>query len=242
MRTLRAAVDSVVVTTETPAAVLWDMDGTLVDTEPYWMVAERELVLEHGGVWSAADGLALVGQGLEHSAASLQSRGVTLSVAEIIDQLTHRVLEQATVDIPWRPGARELLIAVKQAGIRTALVTMSMRPLAEHVSGALGEPLFDVIVTGGDVEHPKPHPDPYERAAVLLDVNIADCVALEDSAPGLASATAAGAVTIGIPAHVELAEDPRYTLWPTLKGRTLDDLVSEFQSRRQQPGRHREFA
>ncbi len=218
-------------TFESPAAVLWDMDGTLVDTEPYWMVAEQELVSSHGGKWSPEDGLALVGQGLEHSAAAMQSRGVDLTIEQIIDWLTQRVLSQTIAKLPWRPGALELVLATRAAGIPTALVTMSMKPLAEHIAKASGQPLFDVIVTGDDVEHPKPHPEAYERAARLLGVEIDACVAIEDSIPGLASASSSGAVTIGVPAHVDLVESPEYTLWPTLDGRTIDDVLTLFRTR-----------
>ncbi len=218
------AVDSDVVTRQIPAAVLVDMDGTLVDTEPYWMSAESDLVHSHGGTWTAQDGLTLVGQGLEVSAAILQSRGVDLSPSQIIDHLTERVLAQAKDAIPWRPGALELLGSLRTAGIPLALVTMSMRTLAEHIVHATAEPLFELIVSGDDVENPKPHPEPYLRAAQLLGVEITECVAIEDSVPGLASAVAAGAIAVGVPAHIELLPSDAYTLWPTLAGRTVDDI------------------
>ena len=211
-------------TRQFPAAVLVDMDGTLVDTEPYWMTAERELVYAHGGTWTAEDGLTLVGQGLENSAAVLQSRGVDLSIAEIIDHLTERVLAQTKTDIPWRPGALELLGALRSAGIPIALVTMAMRPLAEHIVYSSEEPLVELIVSGGDVENPKPHPEPYLRAAQLLGIDITECVAIEDSLPGLASAVASGATVVGVPAHIHLPPSDSYTLWPTLAGRTVGDI------------------
>lgn len=211
-------------TSQPPAAVLVDMDGTLVDTEPYWMSAERELVYAHGGTWTAEDGLTLVGLGLKHSAAILQSRGVNLTVKQIVDHLTERVLAQTVTQIPWQPGALELLGALRNAGIPLALVTMSMRPLAEHVAHAREKPLFELIVSGDDVENPKPHPEPYLRAAELLGVEITECVAIEDSIPGLASAVASGAAVVGVPAHVTLPPSEEYTLWPTLAGRTVDDI------------------
>lgn len=211
-------------TRQFPAAVLVDMDGTLVDTEPYWMSAERDLVLAHGGTWTAEDGLTLVGQGLEASAMVLQSRGVDLSTAQIIDHLTERVLAQAREEIPWRPGAIELLGSLRGAGIPLALVTMSMRALADHIVNATGEVLFDLIVSGDDVENPKPHPEPYLRAARLLGVEITDCVAIEDSIPGLASAVASGATVVGVPAHIDLPPSEAYTLWPTLASRTVRDI------------------
>ncbi len=222
------SLDSDVVTSASPAAVLWDMDGTLVDTEPYWLSAERELVAAYGGVWSVEDGLSLVGSGLQHSAGVLRGRGVDLDEGQIIDWLTKRVLAQALDTIPWRPGVRDLVLGLHEAGIPQSIVTMSMRPLAEHIAHAFETPVFDAIVTGGDVEHAKPHPQAYLRAAELLGVDVRDTLAIEDSLPGLASATASGAVVIGVPAHVDLPPSASYTLWPTLEGRTVTDLTDRF--------------
>ncbi|TPW93189.1 HAD family hydrolase [Protaetiibacter mangrovi] len=192
------------------------MDGTLVDTEPYWMVAEHELVAEWGGTWTHEDGLQLVGQGLWSSALVFQSRGVGLEPQQIIDQLTDRVLTQIAVHVPWRPGARELLAEVRDAGIPTALVTMSIRRMADRIAAALehelGGAAFEVVVAGDEVEHPKPYPDAYLRAAELLAVPIRDCVAIEDSEPGVAAAVASGATTFAVPFHVPLPASPAYTL------------------------------
>ena len=201
------------------------MDGTLVDTEPYWMSAQVDLVRSYGGQWSHEDGLTLVGSGLWHSARVFQGRGVTMTEDEIIDHLTDKVIEQLVeLGIPWRPGARELLTELREAGVRTGLVTMSISRMAHHVADRLGFEGFDVVVSGDDVTHSKPHPEPYLRAAQLLEVDIADCVAIEDSEPGIASASAAGAVTIGVPFMVSIPESSEYTLWPTLDGRTVAHL------------------
>ena len=214
-----------------PAAVLWDMDGTLVDTEPYWMSAESALVTSYGGTWSHEDGLQLVGSGLWHSARILQAKGVDLGEQEIIDLLTQHVTDKLVDDgIPWRPGARELLLGLRDAGIKTGLVTMSLSSMAHHVADRLGFVGFDVVVGGDDVTHSKPHPEPYLKAADLLGVNIADCCALEDSEPGIASASASGAVTVGVPFMIDIAESPEYTLWPTLAGRTVADISALFLS------------
>jgi HAD superfamily hydrolase (TIGR01509 family) len=208
------------------------MDGTIVDTEPYWMRAETLLVESFGGTWSHEDALALVGQGLWHSARLLQARGVALAEDEIIQGLTHSVMEQIRVAVPWRPGAMELLAELRAAGIPTALVTMSLRSLAELVVESMSFPAFDAIVSGDDVTHAKPHPEPYLRGAELLGVAVADCVALEDSEPGLASAVASGAVSIGVPHMVPIPESDGHTLWPTLAGRTLHDLFGVFAAAR----------
>jgi HAD superfamily hydrolase (TIGR01509 family) len=208
-----------------PAAVLWDMDGTLVDTEPYWMAAEKELVGSFGGTWTHEDGLALVGSGLWHSAAVLQGRGVDLTDDQIIDHLTDRVMEQIENSVPWRPGALELLAAVREAGIPMVLVTMSIHRMAVHVASKMPFDAFQHIVSGDTVTHSKPHPEPYLRAAELLGVDAADCVAIEDSVTGIASAVASGAVSIGVPLHSPLTEDNGYAVWQTLAGRTVDDLA-----------------
>jgi len=208
------------------------MDGTLVDTEPYWMTAETELVTSFGGTWSAQDGLTLVGSGMHQSASILRSRGVDLELDDIVDRLVARVRELTSREIPWRPGARELIAHIQSAGIQTALVTMSMKPLADHIAEALPGSGFDAIVTGGDVQNPKPHPEPYLRAADLLTVEASDCVAIEDSLPGLQSAVDSGAVVIGVRAHVPLTPAPSYTLWTTLKDVTVDDIARLFAQRR----------
>ena len=207
------------------------MDGTLVDTEPYWMSAESALVTSYGGSWSHEDGLQLVGSGLWHSARILQAKGVDLGEKEIIDLLTEHVTNKLVDDgIPWRPGARELLLELRDAGIKTGLVTMSLSSMAHHVADRLGFVGFDVVVGGDDVTHSKPHPEPYLTAADLLGVNIAECFALEDSEPGIASASASGAVTVGVPFMIDLAESTEYTLWPTLAGRTVADITALFAS------------
>jgi HAD superfamily hydrolase (TIGR01509 family) len=217
------------VTIHQPAAVLWDMDGTLVDTEPYWMAAEIALVESYGGSWTHEDAIQLVGSGLWHSARVLQSRGVELTEDEIISALTDRVLEQVALRVPWRSGSLELLAELRERGIPTALVTMSIRRMAQIVADAVGFRAFEAIVAGDDVTHSKPHPEPYERAAELLGVSPRDCIAIEDSEPGVASAVAAGAVVIAVPLHIPIGESADYAVWQGVAGRTVDDLFNHFQ-------------
>ena len=212
-----------------PAAVLWDMDGTLVNTEPYWISAETELIESFGGSWTHEEALQLVGSGLFQSATIIKAKGVDLPELEIIDILTDRVLEQLVeFGIPWRPGARELLTELRAEGIPTALVTMSIGRMAHHVADRLGFVGFDAVVSGDDVANSKPHPESYLRGAELLGVDPAHCVAIEDSEPGIRSAAAAGAVVIGVPFMVDLPEDVAHVLWPTLHGRSVADLVGAF--------------
>ncbi|HET7414249.1 MAG TPA: HAD family hydrolase [Arthrobacter sp.] len=212
-------------------AVLWDMDGTLVDTEPYWIQGEMELVAAHGGSWSEEQAEALVGQSLVFSSGILQEAGVKLSSRQIIDHLLGHVVQSVRKEIPWRPGARELLAELKATGIRCALVTMSEKPLAEEIRSQLPEGTFDFLVTGDMVDQGKPHPEPYERALRLMQQTVPaatadNVVALEDSLPGVTSAQAAGLVTVGIPHFIPLPGDSGRTHWDTLAGRTVADLES----------------
>jgi HAD superfamily hydrolase (TIGR01509 family) len=208
-----------------PRAVLIDLDGTVVDTEPFWMRAETALVVRAGGTWSPEQALTLVGSGLADSARILQQQGVRLGVEEIIDALTDDVVRDLSGAPPWRPGALELLQELREAGVPTALVTMSVRRMAEAVAAAIPFPAFDVIVSGDDVDRPKPHPDAYLHAAELLGVDPRDAVAIEDSPTGLASAVAARTIAVGVPHLVPLPEGD-WTLWPTLEGRGVADLAA----------------
>jgi HAD superfamily hydrolase (TIGR01509 family) len=211
------------------------MDGTLVDTEPGWMAAETALLARFGRPWTRQQALALVGFGLEDSAAVLQEHGVLRSVPEIIDTLTDSVVDGLRMHVPWRPGALELLAELRKAAVPTALVTMSIRRMAEAIAAAVPFRAFDVVVSGSDVAHQKPHPDPYLRAAAQLGVDVTAAVAIEDSPPGLASAVASGAATIGVPHVVPLPDGPAWTLWPTLAGRTVADLAAVLALRAARP-------
>lgn len=208
------------------------MDGTIVDTEPYWMSAEEGLVARFGGSWTHEDAMTLVGSGLERSALILQQHGVELGADEIIAELTEIVMTRISESVPWRPGARELLRALRDAGVPSALVTMSIGVMAEHVRSFIPFDAFDVVVSGDSVANAKPHPEAYLRAADLLGVDIADCVAIEDSLPGVTSAAASGAVTIGVPHLLSLDDSPATVLWPSLDGRGNDDIARAFSTHR----------
>ncbi len=181
------------------------MDGTLVDTEPHWMAAEHALVARHGGTWTHEDALGLVGSDLLDAAAVLQQHGVDLPAQEIVELMLDEVVAGVRTSVIWQPGVRELLAALREAGIPCALVTMSYRRFADAVLSHVPEGTFAVVVTGDDVERGKPHPEAYLRAARELGVEPGDCVAIEDSPPGIASAMAAGARTLGVEHMVPVA-------------------------------------
>lgn len=207
------------------------MDGTLIDSEPYWLDAEIALVQSFGGRWTQEQGLTLVGSGLWDSAAALQHAGVDLELREIIDRLSADVRARLVEHVPWRPGAREMIASMLDAGIPTALVTMSFREnaltISEAISREIGREAFSVVVAGDDVTEPKPNPEPYLTAADHLGIDIAHAVAFEDSVFGAASAYSAGALTIGIPLHIEIPDSYIHVRWDSMVGKTLEDIASE---------------
>lgn len=207
------------------------MDGTLIDSEPYWLDAEIALVQSFGGHWTQEQGLTLVGSGLWDSAAALQHAGVDLELREIIDRLSVDVRARLVEHVPWRPGAREMIASMLDAGIPTALVTMSFREnaltISEAISREIGREAFSVVIAGDDVTEPKPNPEPYLTAADHLGVDIAHAVAFEDSVFGAASAYSAGALTIGIPLHIEIPDSYIHVRWDSMEGKTLEDIAAE---------------
>lgn len=213
-----------------PAAVLWDMDGTLTDTEPYWQAAEARLAAQFGKEWTHADQLALVGMDLIDAAREVIAKtGMPLEPEEIVHRLLVDVVEQTRAAVPWRAGARELLAALQSAGVPCALVTMSWTSLAQAVIEQLPEGTFDVVVTGDIVTHGKPHPEPYLTAATMLGVSPSQCVAIEDSRTGVASARGAGVPTLGVENLQQLSPEPGLVITTTLAGLTPEDLVPLFE-------------
>jgi HAD superfamily hydrolase (TIGR01509 family) len=208
-----------------PAAVLWDMDGTLVDTEPYWMASEHELVDSFGGTWTDEDAKSIIGFDLLDAAVVIRERGgVDLEPEEIVERLLDGVVARVRENVPWRPGARRLLSELNAMGVPCALVTMSWARLVDAIVEALAPITFQAVVTGDAVEHGKPHPEPYQLAAERLGVDPVQCVAIEDSPPGVESATAAGCVVVAVPNIVPIEPAPRRFIVPTLKAIEPGDL------------------
>ena len=212
------------------AAVLWDMDGTLVDTEPYWIEAEFALAEKYGGSWSAEHALELVGNDLvesgryirEHMFAGVE---VDLEPSEIVEQLLDRVVAMVEQAVPWRPGAVELLASLREAGVPCALVTMSYRRFVSPILAHLPADTFDAVITGDAVTRGKPHPEPYLKAAAELEVDPGECLAIEDSNTGVRSAEAAGCTVLVVPNHVPVLPGERRIFRDTLVGVSHSDLL-----------------
>jgi HAD superfamily hydrolase (TIGR01509 family) len=208
-----------------PAAVLWDMDGTLVDTEPYWIDAEFALAERYGGTWSREHALNLVGNDLIESGRYIREHmGIDLEPSLIVEELLDRVIAAVERSVPWRPGAVELLASLQEHGVPCALVTMSYRRFVAPVLAALPEGSFAQVVTGDAVLHGKPHPEPYLKAARALGVDPADCVAIEDSNTGARSAETAGCRVLVVPNHVPVLPGDRRMFAESLSGLGVADL------------------
>jgi HAD superfamily hydrolase (TIGR01509 family) len=185
------------------------MDGTLVDTEPYWIAAEYALVESFGGVWHDDHARALVGSALIDSASYIREHGgVDLDPAVIVQRLLDDVVRAAQDSIPWRPGARDLLADLAAHGVPCALVTMSYSRLAATMTDQLPVGTFATVVTGDQVNDGKPHPEAYLTAIHRLGAIAARCVAIEDSPTGVASAEAAGALVVAVPHTVPIPPAP----------------------------------
>ena len=216
-----------------PQAVLWDYDGTQADTEPLWIAAEFEVIEGTlGKSWSMAHAEQLVGSDLIDSASYILATIGRSDLPPIwmVEQLLGRVVAQLKTadDLPWRPGALELLAGLRADGMPCALVSASYRVLLDAVLERLPEGSFAVSVGGDEVTQGKPHPEPYERACALLGVDARSCVVLEDSATGARSGNAAGAVVVGIPHVVAIPPAPRRVTVPSLDGLDPDRLATLF--------------
>jgi HAD superfamily hydrolase (TIGR01509 family) len=206
-------------------AVLFDLDGTMVDTEPYWIAAEFALVACFGGQWSQSHAEALVGRPLLVSAAYIREHGgVDLDPPEIVRRLLASVIAESRRHTPWKPGVLDLIGELRTLGVPCAMVTMSYRPLAMTIAEQLPEGTFGAIVTGDEVRNGKPDPEAYLTAAERLGVDIRQCVAIEDSPTGAASAQAAGCAVIGVPSHTALPPAPGRTVLASLEGIRHADL------------------
>ncbi|SDU31024.1 HAD family hydrolase [Gordonia westfalica] len=223
-----------------PAAVLWDMDGTLLDSEPIWEIAMTELAAHHGIAMTPQLRESTLGNSLPDALAKLhdavgipaEDRDPAADGRRTLDRVTELFQE----GLPWRPGALEALELIAGAGIPMALVTNTVREAADVALGTIGRHRFATTVCGDEVAVGKPAPDPYMRAAELLGLPTADCLAVEDSPTGAEAATAAGCPTLVVESAAPVQRGPLRVFRRSLVGMGLDD-VTEAWTGRLQPDR-----
>jgi HAD superfamily hydrolase (TIGR01509 family) len=212
-------------TSPNPAALLVDMDGTLLDSEKVWDVALDDLAAWLGGRLTHEARVAMIGSNLARSVGLVHADlGVQADEGASAGYLLDRAEVLFRTDLVWKPGARELLAQCREAGLPVALVTSTVRRLTEIALSTMGRELFTVSVCGDEVARPKPAPEPYLRAAELLGVAPGACVAIEDSPTGVASAEAAGCAVIAVPSETEVHPAPATWVRDSLVGLTLAEL------------------
>lgn len=174
-------------------AVLWDHDGTLVETEPYWIAAEMELADLHGITWTEEDAIQCVGSPMRESARRMQAAGVQMEIDPIVEWLVDRVVVMMDEQgIHWLPGVRELFEECAANNIPCAVVSNAWRKVVEKTVSGLPAGVVKFILAGDEMIVAKPDPWPYAHAASVLGVDPENCVAIEDSLAGTLSAEAAG--------------------------------------------------
>ena len=188
-----------------PAAILFDHDGTLVDTEPVWAAAKVALAAEFGDTWTEQDTLDCLGLSMKFTLDRLRERGVDLPDEQINERLVAKVREAlAHQQVEFLPGIERFLTQVRDAQIPAAIVTNATTSIAQRTADAAPEGTFSVVIGNDETTHPKPDPQPYLLAAQRLGVEPSRCVALEDSPSGVRSATAAGMKVIVVPGELEV--------------------------------------
>jgi len=215
-----------------PDAVLWDMDGTLVDSEKLWTTSLHDTARWLGGALSPAAREAVVGGDMPRTLATLfDDLGLPhdaerMAAAERF--LNDRTAELFAGGLSWRPGAQEALRLLDHLGWPTALVTNTERALTEAALDSIGREHFAVSVCADEVPFGKPDPDLYLRAAELLGVAPARCLAIEDSPSGALAAQRAGAAVLVVPCDVPVPGGPGRVLRPSLVGLTRADLQASY--------------
>jgi HAD superfamily hydrolase (TIGR01509 family) len=200
-------------------AVLFDMDGTLLDSEKLWDVALDDLVDWLGATLTPELRAQMVGSSLGRSIALVHANLDIHADPEASSAFLIGRMEQlfATGSV-WCPGAQDLLQSVQSAGLRAALVTSTHRRLTEIALDTIGRQYFGATVCGDEVGHTKPNPEPYLTACAKLGARPANCVVIEDSPVGVAAGHAAGCLVVAVPNQVPIGPAPGRIVLPSLVG------------------------
>ena len=205
------------------------MDGLSVDTEPMWLQTEVELANEYGADWSLADQAHCLGGPMSKVGIHLADKSNRPDLAEwFSDEMVRRMAQRCSQGVGFMPGVEVLLNEILELGIPVGLVSASPRPIVDAVLNGLGKSYYQFSISASDVSRSKPFPDPYLLAADKLNVEISECIVLEDSATGVASATAAEAYVVAVPHLVPIDAEPRRIVLKTLENVTVALLKEKF--------------
>jgi len=209
-------------------AVLFDMDGTLVDSEKLWDISLAALYEQLGGRLTPEVRAALVGGSAEDTILTVYT-DLGLEMDPVAMEDSSRWLHDYTAqlferDLPWCEGAQELLEALAAEGVPLALVTNTQRALTDQALKSIGSQHFSATICGDEVPRGKPAPDLYLRAAELLDLQSEFCLAIEDSVTGSAAAESAGCPVLVVPNDVAVPMGPRRHQVDSLADVDVDDL------------------
>jgi hypothetical protein len=219
-------------------AVLFDMDGLFIDSEPDWHAAESEMMRSNGYDWTPEDQLNSLGGPLhrvtEYMSACLKGAKTPEQLAVLI---VTEMKRRMSGKVSFMPGALEFSRELGRAGVAQALVSASPRPIVDAVLTGMTEKHFKCSVAAGDIERTKPYPDPYLYAAKLLNVDIEGCIIFEDSPTGLEAARASGAFVVAIPHLVQVPEEPRLKIVKSFSDVSLVNLQTWFEINQRELGR-----
>jgi HAD superfamily hydrolase (TIGR01509 family) len=214
-------------------AVLWDMDGTLIDSEPLWIEQERLLMERVGATWSHEDAIHCVGGPMARVDAYMRSKlpsdiQESFQPLDLTNQLLQLMEKRLSQNVSFTPGAHTLVHEMKTANLPLALVSASSRPLMDAALKSIGSYLFDVTISDNDVTNSKPDPEGYVKAAEALGVDIARSLIIEDSITGMSAAIASGAFVIGLPHVARLPHGEKVIHHPSLDGLTMRAISELF--------------
>ena len=209
-------------------AVLFDMDGLTIDSEPQWLEAEIELTAPYGYLWTVEDQALCLGGPLS-KVGSYMSEVTKAEDGEYFRQEIIKLMAaKVSKKTSFMPGARELMESLHLANIPMALVSASPRLIVDAALSNFEDIPFTATISADDVKNTKPDPEGYLRAAELLNVNIRNCLILEDSATGVTAARASGARVIAVPHLVKIENDSQTKVISSLTQLNLDQLKEYF--------------
>ena len=209
------------------SAILFDMDGTLIDSEPLWLEAEIEIMEELGCNWDQQDQINCLGGPIDKTENYMQDRSNNIKPFGYFTEKLDDVMEKKlSTKLNLIPNALEIINDCKRSELKIALVTASSGRLMKAVLKRFPVGIFDAVVSYDDVKRSKPDPEPYLLAAKTLGVDITNCVVLEDSLTGVQSGLSAGAQVVGIPHLVKMPSNPNLRVVESLSEINMDRLIT----------------